>query len=53
MKFEKVNNDDANSKNLPAKVNLIIQCRGLPTDNFIKQLKRSKAPIQPTVTLRK
>ena len=53
MKFEKVNNDDANSKNLPAKVNLTIQCRGLPTDNFIKQLKRSKAPIQPIVTLRK
>ena len=23
------------------------------TDNFIKQLKRSKAPIQPVITLRK
>ena len=30
-----------------------LQYRALPTDNFIKQLKRSKAPIQPVVTLRK
>ena len=34
----KVNNDDPNNENLLAKVNLIIQYRGLPTDNFIKQL---------------
>ena len=40
-------------QNLPAKVNLIIQYRGLPTDNFIKQLKRSNAPIQPVVVLQK
>ena len=32
---------------------LNLQYRALPTDNFIKQLKRSKAPIQPVVTLRK
>ena len=35
------------------KVNLIIQYRGLPTYNFIKQLKRSNAPVEPVVTLRK
>ena len=45
---EKVNNDDANNE-----VSLITQYRGLPTHNFIKQLKGSKAPIQPVVTLRK
>ena len=45
---EKVNNDDANNE-----VSLITQYRGLPTHNFIKQLKRSKAPIQPVVTLQK
>ena len=50
---EKVNNDDANNENSPAKVSLIIQHRGLETDNFINQLKRSKAPIQLVVTLRK
>ena len=50
---EKVNKDDENNENSPAKVSLIIQYRGLPTDNFIKQLKRSKAPIQRVVTLRK
>ena len=50
---EKVKNDDANNENSLTKVNLIIQYRGLPTDNFIKQLKRSKAPIQPVVTLQK
>ena len=49
--IEKVNNKDANNENLPAKVNLIIQYQGLPTDNFIKQLKRSNTPIQPIVTL--
>ena len=51
--IENVNNDDANNENSPSKVILILQYRGLPTDNFIKQLKRSKAPIQPVVTLRK
>ena len=51
--IEKVNNDDANNENLPAKMNITIQYRGLPTDNFIKQLKRSNASIQPVVTLRK
>ena len=50
--IEKVNNDDANNENLPAKVNLIIKYRDLPTDNLIKQLKRSIAPIEPVVTLR-
>ena len=50
---KKVNNDDANNENLPAKVNLIIQYQRLKSDNFIKQLKRSNAPIQPVVTLRK
>ena len=50
---KKVNNDDANNKNSPAKVNLIIQYRVLPSDNFIKQMKRSNAPIQSVVTLRK
>ena len=50
--IEKVNNDDGNNENLPAKVNLIIQYRDLPTDNFIKQLKRSNAPIEPVVMLR-
>ena len=50
---EKVNNDDANNENSPAKVSLVIQHRGLQTDNFINQLKRSKAPIQLVVTLRK
>ena len=51
--IEKVNNGDANNENSPAKVNLVVQYHGLPTDNSIKQLKRSKAPIQPVVTLRK
>ena len=51
--IEKVNKGDANNENSPAKVNLVIQYQGLPTDNSIKQLKRSKAPIQPVVTLRK
>ena len=50
---EKVNNDDASNENSPTKVNLITQYRDLPTDNFIKQLKCSKAAIQPVVTLRK
>ena len=50
---EKVNCDDANNENSPAKVNSIMQYQCLPTDNFIKQLKRSNAPIQPVVTLRK
>ena len=31
----------------------MIKYRGLPDDNFIKQLKRSNAPIQPVVTLQK
>ena len=51
--IKKVNNDDGNNENLPAKVNLIIQYQRLRSDNFIKQLKRSNAPIQPVVTLRK
>ena len=51
--IEKVNKGDANNENSPAKVNLVIQYQGLPTDNSIKQLKRSKVPIQPVVTLRK
>ena len=51
--IDKVNNGDANNENSPAKVNLVIQYQGLPTDNSIKQLKRSKAQIQPVVTLRK
>ena len=51
--IEKVDNDDVNNENLQVKVNLIIQYRGFPTDNFIKQLKRSNNPIQPVVTLRK
>ena len=50
---EKVNCDDANNENSSAKVNSIMQYQGLPTDNFIKQLKRSNTPIQPVVTLRK
>ena len=50
---EKVHSDNVNNENSPVKVNLIIQYQGLPTDNFIKQLKRSNAPIQPVVTLRK
>ena len=50
---EKVNNGDASNENSPTKVNLITQYRDLPTDNFIKQLKCSKAAIQPVVTLRK
>ena len=51
--IEKVNNADVNNKNLPAKVNLIIQYIGLPTDNFIKQLKCSNTSIQPVATLQK
>ena len=51
--IENVNNDDASNKNSPAEVKLIIQYQGLPTDNFIKQLKCSNAPLQPVVTLRK
>ena len=39
------------TKNSPAKVNLIIQNQALPTDNSIKQLKRSNAQILPVVTL--
>ena len=50
---EKVHSDNVNNENSPVKVNLIIQYQGLPTDNFIKQLKRSNAPIQPVVTLQK
>ena len=51
--IEKVNNADVNNKNLPAKVNLIIQYIGLPTDNFVKQLKCSNTSMQPIVTLQK
>ena len=47
---KKVNNNDANNKNSPAKVNLIIQYQCLLTDNFIKQLKCSNTPTQPVVT---
>ena len=50
---QKVNNDDANNENSRAKVNLIVRYRGLPTDNFIKQMRRSKALIQLFVTLQK
>ena len=50
---EKVNSDDANNKNSPAKVNLIVRYRCLPTENFIKQMRRSKALIQLFATLQK
>ena len=50
---EKVNNDDATNENSLTRVNLMIQYWGLPTDNFMKQLKLSKAPIQPVSRLQK
>ena len=50
---DKDNNNDADNENSPAKVNLIIQCWGLHTDNSIKQLNCSNAPMQSVVTLLK
>ena len=49
------NDDETTSTNTSPqpKVNLFLQYKGVPTENLIKQLKRSNAPVRPILTLRK
>ena len=49
----KATDDKPESDCTTKKVHLVLQYRGLPTENFIKQLKQAKAPIQPIITMKK